>query len=168
METSDQYQQTNGQCTRAINIEELKKSDLLTGLARLKRLKSEKPEQVSLTFASGEDSKPSSVFLKQAEEKRAAIHWERFSNLNMIVNTVAYVQWALKKHKPATSSQHRRVSTEEREKAKAVIFKLQQQRQFDEQIQSLKAETEIPKAAKIYTSLDEEGLIRATGRIDKS
>ena len=56
----------------------------------------------------------------QAEEKKAVIQWERFSNFNRLVITVAYVQQALNKHKPITLV----VSIEERKKAKATIFKL--------------------------------------------
>ena len=66
--------------TRAINIEELKRSEWLTGPAWLKRPESEWPEQVNLIFASDEKNIPSSVFMIQAEEKRAVIQWERFSN----------------------------------------------------------------------------------------
>ena len=80
---------------------------------------------------------------------------------------MAYVQRALNKHKPATLV----VSIEESEKAKAAIFKLLQQEQFGEEMKSLKAEKEIPKGTKILQLspfLDEEGLIRAKGRIGKS
>ena len=122
--------------TRAINIEELKKSEWLTGPAWLKRLEGEWPEQVKLIFASDEENIPSSAFMIQAEEKKAVIQWERFSNFKRLVNTVAYVQRALNKHKPATVV----VSIEEREKAKATIFKLLQQEQFGEEMKSLKAE----------------------------
>ena len=87
---------------RAINIEELKRSDWLTGRAWLKRSESEWPEQVNLIFASDEENIPSSVFMIQAEEKKAVFQWERFSDFNRLVNTVAYVQRALNKHKPAT------------------------------------------------------------------
>ena len=83
------------------------------------------------------------------------------------MNTVAYVQRALNKHKPATLV----VSIEEREKAKATIFKLLQQEQFGKEMKSLKTEKEIPTGSKILqfsTFLDEEGLIRAKGRIGKS
>ena len=75
--------------TRAINIEELKRSEWLTGPAWLKRSENEWPVQVNLIFASDEENIPSSVFLIQAEEKKAVIQWERFSNLNRLVNTVA-------------------------------------------------------------------------------
>ena len=153
--------------TRAINIEELKRSEWLTGPAWLKQPESEWPQQVNLIFASDEENIPSSVFMIQAEEKKAVIQWERFSNFNRLVNTVAYVQRALKKHRPATLI----VSTEEREKAKATIFKLLQQEQFGEEMKSLKAEKENPKGSKILQFspfIDEEGLIRAQGRIGKS
>ena len=153
--------------TRAINIEKLKRSEWLTGPAWLKRPESEWPEQVNLIFASDEENIPSSVFMIQAEEKKAVIQWERFSNFNRLVNTVVYVQRALNKHKPATLV----VSIEEREKAKATIFKLLQREQFGEEMKSLKAEKEIPKVSKILQFspfLDEEGLIRAKGRIGKS
>ena len=153
--------------TRAINIEELKRSEWLTGPAWLRQPKGEWPEQVNLIFASEEENIPSSVFMIQAEEKKAVIQWERFSNFNRLVNTVAYVQRALNKHKSATLV----VSIEEREKAKATIFKLLQREQFGEEMKSLKAEKEIPKVSKIlqfFPFLDEEGLIRAKGRIGKS
>ena len=50
----------------------------------------------------------------QAEEKKAVTEWERFSNFNRLVNTMAYVHRLLNKHKPATLL----VSIEEREKLK--------------------------------------------------
>ena len=100
----------------------------------------------------------------EAEEKKAVIQWERFSNFNRLVNTVAYVQRAPSKYKPATLV----VSIEEREKAKAIIFKLLQREQCVEEMKSLKFEKEIPKGSKILQFspfIDEEGLIRAKGRI---
>ena len=103
----------------------------------------------------------------QAEEKKAVIQWEQFSNFNRIVITVAYVQRALSKYKQAKLV----VSIEEREKAKAAIFKLLQQEQFGEEMKSLKAEKEIPKGSKFLhfsSFLDEERLIRAKDRIGKS
>ena len=153
--------------TRAINIEELKGSEWLTGPAWLKRPESEWPEQVNLVFASDEENLPASVFATQTEEKKAVIQWERFSNFNRLVNAVAYVRQAMSKHKPVTLI----VGVEEREKAKATIFKLLQQEQFSEELKSLRAEKEIPKSSKILQFspfLDEEGLIRAKGRIGKS
>ena len=77
--------------TRAINIEELKRSEWLTGPAWSKRPESEWSEQVNLIFASDEENIPSSVFMIQAEEKIAVIQWERFSNFNRLLNKVAYV-----------------------------------------------------------------------------
>ena len=131
----------------------------------MKRPEREWPEQVKLIFASDEENIPSSVFTIKAEETKAAI--QRFSNFNRLVNTVAYVQRALKKHQSATLVGN----IEEREKAKATIFKLLQQEHFGEEMKSLKAEKEIPKGSKFLhfpPSLDEEGLIRAKGRIGKS
>ena len=66
------------------------------------------------------------------------------------MNTVAYVQRALNKYKPVTLV----VSIEEREKAKATIFKLLQQDQFREEMISLKAswKANSQKAAKSYIS----------------
>ena len=153
--------------TRAINIGKLEKSEWLTGPAWLKRPESEWPEQVNLIFASDEENTPSSVFMIQAEKKKAVIQWEQFSNFSRLVNTVAYVQRALNKHRPATLL----VSIEERGKAKATIFKLLQQEQFGEEMKSLKAEKESPKGSKILQFspfLDDEGLFRAKGRIGKS
>ena len=73
----------------------------------------------------------------------------------------------MNKHKPATLV----VSIEERKKAKATIFKLLQQERFCKEMNSLKAEKEIPKGRKILqfsSFLNEEELIRAKGRIGKS
>ena len=73
----------------------------------------------------------------------------------------------MNKHKPAVLV----VSIEEREKAKATIFKLLQQEQFGEELKSLKIEKKIPRGSKILPFspfLDEEELIRAKGRIGKS
>ena len=122
--------------TRAINIEELTRSVWLTGPAWLKWPESVWSEQVNLIFASDEENIPSSAFMIQTEEKKVVFQWERFSNFNRLVNTVAYVQRALNKHIPGTLI----VSIEEREKAKATIFKLIQQEQFGEEMKSLKAE----------------------------
>ena len=80
---------------------------------------------------------------------------------------MAYVQRALNKHKPATLV----VNIEENEKAKATIFKLLQREHIGEEMKSLKDEKEIPKGRKILQIspfLDEDGLIRAKGRISKS
>ena len=133
----------------------------------MKRPEIEWPEHVNLIFASDEENIPSSVLRIQAEEKKAVIQWERFSNFNRLVNTMTYEKRALNKHKPATLV----VSIEEREKAKATIFKLLQQEQFGDEMKSLKAGKEIPKGIKILQFspfLDEEGPIRTKGRIGKS
>ena len=153
--------------TRAINIEELKRSEWLTGPAWLKRPESEWPEQVNLIFASDEKNIHSSVFMIQPKEKKAVIHWERIINFTRLLNTIAYGQRASNKHKRAALV----VSIEEREKLKSIIFKLLQQEQFGEEKKSLKVEKEISKCSKILQFspvLDEEGLIRAKGRIGKS
>ena len=74
-----------------------------------------------------------------------------------------YVQRELSKHKPATIV----VKIE----SKAIIFKLLQQEQFEEEIMSLTAKKEVPKNSKFLqfsSFLDEEELIRAKGRISKS
>ena len=124
--------------TRAINIDELKRSEWLTGPAWLKQRENEWPEQVNLTFASDEQN-DEMVFSAKVEEKKLIIQWERFSNFNRLVNTMAYVQRVLRKHKPATKT----LSFEEREGAQAGIFRLLQQEQFAEEMKSLKAEKEI-------------------------
>ena len=134
--------------TKVTNIEELRGNEWLTIPAWLKRPKSEWPVQVNLIFASDEVNIPSTIFMIQVEEKKAGNQWERFSNFNRLVNTVAYVQRALNKYKPATLV----VSIEGREKAKATIFKLLQQEQFGEEMKSLKAEKKFEEAAKSYSS----------------
>ena len=152
--------------TRAIDIEELKRIDWLTGPAWLRRPESERPEQVNLIFASDEANISSLVFMIPAEDEKAVIQWERFSSFNRPVNTVAYVWRALCKYKPATLV----VSIEEREKEKSIIYKLLQQEQFGEEVKSLKAKKEIPKGSKILQLppfIDEEGHIQAKARIGK-
>ena len=57
--------------TRAVNVEELQKSEWLTGPSSLKRPESEWPEQVKLIFASDEENIPSSVMIQS--EKKAVI-----------------------------------------------------------------------------------------------
>ena len=152
--------------TRAINVDKLKRSELLTGPACLNQRENEWPEQVNLTFASDEHN-DEMVFSVKVEEKKPMIQWERFSNFHRLKNTMAYVQRVFKKHKPATKT----LSVEEREAAQASIFRLLQQEQFAEEIKSLKAEKEIPKNSKILQFLpfiDQQVIIRAQGRIGKS
>ena len=153
--------------TGAINIEERRRSEWLIGPAWLKRQQSEWSEQVNLVFASDEEKIPSSVFMTQADEKKAVLQWERCINFKRIVSTTAYVRRAFSKYKPATLL----FSNDKREKAEAIIFKLVQQEQFGKEMKSLKAEKEIPKSSKILQFspfLDEEALICGEGRIGKS
>ena len=85
----------------------------------------------------------------QAEERKAFIQSERFSNFNRVVKTVAYVQRALSKYKPATFV----VCADEIGKVKTIIFKILQRDQFGEVMNSLKAEKENPKSNKISLPL---------------
>ena len=152
--------------TRAINVDEIKRSECLTGPARLKQTENERTEQVNLTFASDEQN-DQMVFSAKVEEKKLMIQWERFSNFNRLVNTMAYVQRVFRKHKPATKT----LSVEEREGAQASMFRLMQQEQLAEERKSLKADKEIPKNSKTFQFspfIDQQGLIRAQGRIGKS
>ena len=100
--------------TRAINADEFKRSERLTGPAWLKQRENEWPEQVNLTFASDEQNYEM-VFSAKVDEKKPMIQWKRFSNYNRLVNTMAYVQRKFNKHKPATKT----LSVEEREAAQA-------------------------------------------------
>ena len=77
--------------TRAINVDDLKRSEWLTGPAWLKPRENEWPEQLNLTFASDEQN-DEMVFSAKVEEKKPMIQWERFSNFNRLVNTMAYAQ----------------------------------------------------------------------------
>ena len=83
--------------TRAINVDELKRSEWLTGPAWLKQPENEWPEQVNLTIASDEQN-DQMVSSAKVEEKKPMIQWERFSNFNRLVKTMAYVQRVLKKN----------------------------------------------------------------------
>ena len=152
--------------TRALNVDELKRSEWLTGPAWFKQRENEWPEQLNLTFASDEQN-DEMVFSAKVEEKKPLIQWEWFSNYNQLVNKMAYIQRVFKKHKPATKT----LSVEEREDAQASIFRLLQQEQFTEEMKSLRVEREIPKNSKILQFspfIDQQGLIRAQGRISKS
>ena len=108
--------------------------------------------------------------MTQAEEYKAVIKWEQFSNFNGLVNTVAYVERALSKYKPAILV----VSDEEKEKAKAIIFKFIQREQFGERVKSLKIEKEVPKFNNCHLSWmmsNKRGyynLARATETIERS
>ena len=152
--------------TRAINVDEFKRSESLTGQAWLKQPESEWPEQVNLVFAADEENIPTPTFILQAEEKKPIVQWRRFSNFNRLLNTIACVHSALRKRKPAT----KKIRIEEKEDAKATIFRSLQQEQFAEETKSLKVEREIPKGSKILQFspfIDQRGLIRAKGRTRK-
>ena len=58
--------------TRAINVDELKRSEWLTGPAWLKQRENEWPEQLNLTFASDEQN-DEIVFSAKIEEKKPMI-----------------------------------------------------------------------------------------------
>ena len=151
--------------TRAVIVDELNRSEWLTAPAWLKQRENEWPEQVNLSFASDQQNHQM-VFSAKIEEK-LMIQWERFSNFNRLVNTMAYVKRVFRKHKPATKT----LSVEEKEGSQSGIFRLLQQEQFAEQMKSLKAENEILKNSKIlqfFPFIDQQGLIRAQGRIGKS
>ena len=62
--------------------------------------------------------------------KKAVIQWEQLSNFIRLMNVVAYVQRALSNSELATLVN----GIQEKEKAKATIFKLLQQEQFGEEI----------------------------------
>ena len=132
--------------TRAINVDELNRSEWLTGPAWLKQPESEWPEQVNLVFAADEENIPASTFITQAEEKKPIVQWGRFSNFNRLVNTIACVKRASREKKPATKM----IGIEENEDAKATIFRFLQHEQFAEEMKSLKTEKEILKVAKFY------------------
>ena len=95
--------------TRAINVDGTKRSQWLTGPAWLKQPEREWPEQLNLTIASDKQN-DQTVFSAKVEEKKLMIQWERFSNFNQLVNTMAYVQRVFRNHKPATKT----LSVEER------------------------------------------------------
>ena len=141
--------------TRAVKFEEFMRSEWLDGWAWLKLPKSERPEQVNLIFASDGENIPSSVFMIQAEERKAVIKWKQFSIFRELVNTVTCVQRALSKYKPATLV----VDFYEKQTAEVIIFKLLQ---IGEEMKSLKAEKEIPKCSQIIKLshfIDEEQFV---------
>ena len=152
--------------TRAINVDELKRSEWLTGPAWLKQRENKWPEQLNLIFASDEQN-DEMVFSAKVEEKKPMIQWERFSRFNRLVNTMAYVQRVFIKHKTATKT----LSVEEREGAQASIFRLLKREQFAEEMKSLKAEKEGPKNSKILLFspfIDQQVQFFAQGKIGKT
>ena len=54
--------------SRAINFEQVRRRDWLTGPACLRRAQSEWPEQLKLASAADEENKPSSVLMTHAEK----------------------------------------------------------------------------------------------------
>ena len=152
--------------TRAINVDQLKSSEWLTGPAWVKPPDNEWPDQLNLEFAS--DEKNEQRALKSiTKEKEPIVQWERFSSFNRLVSTMAYVHQVFNRHKPATKT----LSVEESENAQAGIFRLLQQKQFAEEMKSLEAEKDIPKNSNIPQFLpliDQLGLIRAKGGMGKS
>ena len=91
----------------------------------------------------------------------------RFSNFNRLVNAVAYIKRAISKAKPA----EKMLQINEREIAKMKIFRLIQQEQFPEEIAALQTGKQLPRSSKLLQFdpfLDENGLLRAKGRISKS
>ena len=152
--------------TRAINVDELKRSEWHTGCSLVEATREQMTWTVEFKFASDEQNNEV-VFSAKVEEKKPMIQWEWFTSFNRLVNTMAYVQRVFRKHKLATKT----LSVEEREGAQASIFRLLQQEQFAEEMKSLKAEKEILKNSKILQFspfIDQQGLIRAQGRIGKS
>ena len=71
---------------RAINVQELKRSEWFTGPAWLKQPEGEWPEQMNLNIASDEESIPTSFFMIQAEEYEAFIQKEHFYFLKRPLN----------------------------------------------------------------------------------
>ena len=59
--------------TTLINIDELKRSEWLTGPVLLKRPENKWPEPMKLLFASDEEKIPLSAFIIQADEKKTVI-----------------------------------------------------------------------------------------------
>ena len=57
-------------------------------------------EQLNLVFVSDEEKIRPLVFITKAEEKKTAIQQNQLKNFNRLVNTRAYGQQALSKHKP--------------------------------------------------------------------
>ena len=73
---------------------------------------------------------------------KAVIQWEGFSNFNRLIDKIEYSKRALSQIKPATTLGKTKSSSniEERQKAKAIIFKLLQHERFVEEMKSIEAE----------------------------
>ena len=152
--------------TRLISIEELRQSEWFTGPAWLQESKEKWPKEVPLVLASDDDVHPS-VFVSEATEPEPEVDWNRFSNFNRLVNSVAYVLRFIKRVRSTSIL----LSVEEREYAKRTIFKLVQQELFPNEFSALTKSQNISNSSKIlqFTPfIDANGLIRAKGRLGKS
>ena len=125
-----------------------KRIEWLTVPVWLKRPEVEWPDEVNPQFASDEENTPSLVFLMQAEERKMVFQWEPFNQFNGQVNTVAYVQRALSKYKPATLV----VSNEEREKLKQSPSSYYYENSLVKNWNMGKLKKKFQKAAKSYNS----------------
>ena len=99
LDTTYVSQWNNGSCIinpadiviRAINVDNFRRSEWLTGPALLKQRENEWPEQANST------KNDQIVFSAKVEEKKAIIQLKRFSIFNWLLITMAYVQREFKK-----------------------------------------------------------------------
>ena len=95
-------------------------------------------------MASDDDVHPS-VFVSEATEPEPEVDWNRFSNFNRLVNSIAYVLRFIKRVRSTSIL----LSVEEREYAKQTIFKLVQQELFPNEYSALTKSQKISNSGKI-------------------
>ena len=100
-------------------------------------------EQLNLVFVSDEEKIRPLVFITKAEERKAAFQENQFKNFNRLVNTRAYGQQALSKHKPEKTLA--RIEKKVNNYIKLTTAKL-----FGEQKKYLNAKNELPTNRKLY------------------
>ena len=81
---------------RAIDVDNFRRSEWLTGPSLLKQRENEWPEQANSTFAPDKQN-DQVVFSARVGKKKAIIQWEQFSNFNWLLIRMAYVQREFKK-----------------------------------------------------------------------
>ena len=101
------------------------------------------------------------AFVSASTKEDEVVEWNRFSNFQRLRRTIAHIL-ALK----------RKVSvTELLKDAEKAIWRAVQSEMFNEDLKAIKSSKELPASSKIASILpfiDEEGLLRAKGRLNKS
>ena len=120
------------------------------------------PEQPS-TKDPTEECRKTTVNAVVVEQPQSTVEFNRFSNINRLINAVVYVL----RFQPKTGARGSPPSASEREVALQKILKMDQQKYFMEDIKDLK-EGQLKKSSKIKglnPFLDDNGILKMKGRV---